>query len=563
VFTQCRHFIDYHLRKGSYEDRERDGVTPMDNDMGPAQAPIDARGQPTRLVGADHRTFRRQVRIGAIVLLVVNVAVGLLARQQQHEIIDYALNVYDTAFISTNYIHLAQVSFQHYVDQRLSGAALADGSKAGEDIENVLNNLDVAIERSDSVRSRDLGKELRAKIVALGGEADAADLKSRLTKIQQDLEELGSRVSAVGLKARDDIEAFSSKSDTLISLSIGTVVVMVIVALMLLERLISQAQTARQDAERRDAEIAAAARERVVLREQELGAKSMQADRMSKVLDGFMREMTQPMEKLNVAAKELNSNAESLSEMAQQAKAQSVTVAAASEQTAVMVQSAAQAGEELARTIAEVEANAIESSRLAAGAVTKMQQTNSTIDELAVVTKEISEVTELINRIAGQTNLLALNATIEAARAGEAGRGFAVVAQEVKTLAGQTANATRDISQRIEAIQNVTHRSVAAIAGISHTIGELNHFSVRIAAAVEQQTKGAQEIASNLASVSANVLNVNGAISKVETVGNRTAQAAVVLSSASVSVTKQAVRIHEQVTAFTQDIRALQAQSAT
>jgi methyl-accepting chemotaxis protein len=227
-----------------------------------------------------------------------------------------------------------------------------------------------------------------------------------------------------------------------------------------------------------------------------------------------------------------------------------------------MVQSAAVAGEELAHTIAEVEAHAIESSRLAAGAVNEMRQTNSTIDELAVVTKEISEVTELISRIAEQTNLLALNATIEASRAGDAGRGFAVVAQEVKTLAGQTANATRDISQRIGAIQGVTQRSVAAIAGISHTIQELNRFSSRIASAVEQQAKGAQEIAGNLASVSQNVRNANGAITKVEAVGNRTAQAAEMLSSASVSVTRQAQKIHEQVTAFTQDVRAIQRQSA-
>jgi methyl-accepting chemotaxis protein len=227
-----------------------------------------------------------------------------------------------------------------------------------------------------------------------------------------------------------------------------------------------------------------------------------------------------------------------------------------------MVQSAATAGEELAHTIAEVEAHANESSRLAAAAVNEMKQTNSTIDELAVVTKEISEVTELISRIAEQTNLLALNATIEASRAGEAGRGFAVVAQEVKTLAGQTANATRDISQRIGAIQSVTHRSVAAIAGISRTIQDLNRFSSRIASAVEQQTKGAQEIAGSLASVSDNVRNANGAFTKVETVGNRTAQAAEMLSSASVSVTRQAQKIHEQVTAFTQDIRAIQAQSA-
>jgi len=248
--------------------------------------------------------------------------------------------------------------------------------------------------------------------------------------------------------------------------------------------------------------------------------------------------------------------------MAQQAKTQSITVSAVPEETAAMVQSAALAGDELAKTIAEVEANAIESSRLAAGAVNEVLQTNTTIDKLAVVAKEISEVTNLINRIAGQTNLLALNATIEAARAGEAGRGFAVVAQEVKSLAGQTADATRKISQRIEAIQSATQHSVEAIQGISHTIRDLNSFSLRIASAVEQQTHAAQEIATNLTSASANVADVNGAISKIEGVGNRTAQAAEMLSSASVSVTNQAKTIHEQVRAFTEDIRAIQAQSA-
>ena len=65
--------------------------------------------------------------------------------------------------------------------------------------------------------------------------------------------------------------------------------------------------------------------------------------------------------------------------------------------------------------------------------------------ELAKAAARIGDVVELINTIAGQTNLLALNATIEAARAGEQGRGFAVVASEVRSLAGRSAEAAKEI----------------------------------------------------------------------------------------------------------------------
>jgi methyl-accepting chemotaxis protein len=521
---------------------------------------------PTHAASVDghYVAFRRQIRLAAISLLVVNLVVGLFARQEHHALFKYAINVYDTAFVSINYVHLAEISFQRYVDERLSATTPEERSKAGQGIGDVLDNLDVAIERSYSPSSRDLAKEIKTKIAGLAArELSATELKPELINLQQQLERLGAQALAFALEARDDIEGFSSKSDTLLAISVGSSIVVVVVGLLLFERLISQAQAARRNAARSDAEMAAAAKELSDLREKALAAKSIQADRMSEVLNRLMQEMTEPMESLHVAAKDLNSSAENLNEMARQAKNESATVASVSKATATIVQSAATAGEELALTIAEVENHAIESSRLAASAVNEVVQTNSTIDELAVVTKEISEVTALISKIAGQTSLLALNATIESARAGEAGRGFSVVAHEVKTLAGQTANATRDISKRIEAIQNVTHRSVEAIQGISHTIRDLDRYSARIVSAVEQQTQAAREIASNMTSASGNVVNVSGAITKVESFGVGTAQAAEMLTSASVNVTEQAKRIHEQVTAFTEDVRAIQAQYAT
>ena len=122
---------------------------------------------------------------------------------------------------------------------------------------------------------------------------------------------------------------------------------------------------------------------------------------------------------------------------------------------------------------------------------------------------------KLINSIAEQTNLLALNATIEAARAGEAGKGFAVVANEVKDLAQETAKATEDIRERVNAIQSDTGAAAEAIRRMGTVVEEINQYQATIASAVEEQSAttaemsrsvqeaatGAERIAGNIAGV--------------------------------------------------------------
>lgn len=158
------------------------------------------------------------------------------------------------------------------------------------------------------------------------------------------------------------------------------------------------------------------------------------------------------------------------------------------------VATVAAAIDEMDASIRGVATTAAEASASTAGAVDAARSTSQRIEKLGESSQEIGAVIDLINSIAGQTNLLALNATIEAARAGEAGRGFAVVANEVKNLAEQTARATDEIAERINAIQGDSTSAIEATNEIVETISRINETFSSIAIAVEQQSGATSEI---------------------------------------------------------------------
>ena len=194
------------------------------------------------------------------------------------------------------------------------------------------------------------------------------------------------------------------------------------------------------------------------------------------------------------------------------------SVAAATEQTSASIQMIVAAAEEMSATINEISANTAKGSETTSRAVETAKQVSLKVDALGSAATEISKVTDTIADISEQTNLLALNATIEAARAGEAGKGFAVVAGEIKALAQQTADATKEISAKIAGVQATTNESVTAIEMIVKIINEVNDIVTTVAAAIEEQAATTQEITNNVAQASQGVQEVNENVNQTSAV---------------------------------------------
>ncbi|MCC9625435.1 globin-coupled sensor protein [Thalassospira sp. MA62] len=212
------------------------------------------------------------------------------------------------------------------------------------------------------------------------------------------------------------------------------------------------------------------------------------------------------------------------------------------------------AAEELDSSIREISSQIARASTISNEVETSVQKTTETMETLNSAAEQIGTVVDLIDKIASQTNLLALNATIEAARAGEAGKGFAVVASEVKNLANQTAKATGDITEQINAVQQSTLAAVNAIRGVSSQIGSIVDSVTAISAAVEQQAAATTEISGNINSVSSANKDVSNSLSTVNDTASRSSEVATEVSEASKTLQKNAQRLRAEVDSFIQHL---------
>jgi methyl-accepting chemotaxis protein len=260
-----------------------------------------------------------------------------------------------------------------------------------------------------------------------------------------------------------------------------------------------------------------------------------------------IKSVTENAQALSSASEELTAVSQQMSSNSEETATQANVVAAASEQVTKNVTTVAASAEEMSASIKEIAKNANDAAKVATDAVKAASDTNKTVAKLGESSIEIGKVIKVITSIAQQTNLLALNATIEAARAGEAGKGFAVVANEVKELAKQTATATEDISQKIEAIQNDTKGAVVAIDQIGKIINQINDIQNTIASAVEEQTATTNEIARNASEAAKGSNEISKNITSVSTAAKNTTEGANNTLSAATELAKLATDLKRTV----------------
>lgn len=394
------------------------------------------------------------------------------------------------------------------------------------------------------------------KAEAVCNEAAKGNLEARITGIAE-FGEAGALLNAIN-RMLDQTDAFVREAGTSLRYaSEGKYFRRFIERGMLgdFRRGAARINEARQDMEAKAKQAAAAEAEAEKQREREREQAAANEARV-KLAEDFGSMVSDVVATVSEAAAQMETTANQMSELARGTHGQSLAVASAAEEATGNVETVAAATEQLAASINEISGRVQDSTTATRGAVDGMNRVNGAVAGLSEAAEQIGKVVEFIRNIAGQTNLLALNATIEAARAGEAGKGFAVVAAEVKNLATQTANATKDIGAQIGGIQSASQETASAAEGIGQSISRISEISTSIASAIEEQSAATGEISGSAQQAASGTRKVSGNMAGISEAAERTGTTADGVLSAARRLAEQAEGLSGEVTRFLESFRA-------
>jgi PAS domain S-box-containing protein len=256
------------------------------------------------------------------------------------------------------------------------------------------------------------------------------------------------------------------------------------------------------------------------------------AGNINALIDNMMTvvaEIKRAANEVQASAQEISSGTSNLNERTEEQAASLEEAASSMEQmTATVKETADNAGQ--ARQLAEAAAEqATKGGEVVQSAVAAMGDINH-------ASKKIADIIGIIDEIAFQTNLLALNAAVEAARAGEQGRGFAVVAAEVRTLAGRSAAAAKEIKALI-------NDSVAKVDQGNKLVDQCGRSLGDISAAITRVTSVVADIAQASSEQASGIAQVNHAVTQMDDNTQRNAKLVEESSTASAAILAQATHL--------------------
>ena len=282
---------------------------------------------------------------------------------------------------------------------------------------------------------------------------------------------------------------------------------------------------------------------------------------------GYMLQHLEGMRSnLSHAVGNVKTGAGAIASASAQVAAGTLDLSSRTEQQASALEETAAATEELSSTVQQNADNAVQANELA-GEARRMAQNGgdivgqmvSTMAEINQSAKKIVDIISVIDGIAFQTNILALNAAVEAARAGEQGRGFAVVAGEVRSLAGRSAEAAREVQALITDAVNKAEMGNAQAAQAGTSMQEIVSGIQRVAGIVDEIALASREQASGLAQINQAVSHLDGVTQQNAALVERSSAAAAALQQQAHHLAEVAdtFRLEEQAGLRRPDLTAL------
>ena len=269
-------------------------------------------------------------------------------------------------------------------------------------------------------------------------------------------------------------------------------------------------------------------------------------DEFGELLHAFQ----QMSDRLRTLVGDVRSGVEAVSAASGQIATGNHDLSARTEQTAANLQETAASMEQLTATVTQAADTARQANQLAATAAQAaerggvvVEQVVSSMQQITDSSRKISDILGVIDGIAFQTNILALNAAVEAARAGEQGRGFAVVASEVRSLAGRSAEAAKEIKALIGA-------SVANVESGSQQVAQAGQNMTEIVEGVRRVTDLIGEITASATEQRDGIAQVNVAITNLDQMTQQNAALVEESAAAAGAMRDQTQRLAEVVSVF-------------